>query len=87
MFAFYLNQLSLVELAMFFSKDKPELFPEAIDGIVDETISSMQPGRVKCLGSYWPARLYQFERPVTLIPEQTVSVVGRVGITLLVIPM
>ncbi len=71
---------------MLFIKEKPELFPQAIEGIVTEQISSVQPGRIKCVGTYWPARLYQMESPITLIPEQVVSVVGRIGITLLVIP-
>jgi membrane protein implicated in regulation of membrane protease activity len=71
---------------MFFSNDKPELFPEAIEGVVEETISSLHPGRVECLGTYWPAQIYKFECQLTLIPEQTVCVIGRVGITLLVIP-
>ncbi len=72
---------------MFFSNDKPELFPEAIEGIVNETISSKHPGRVKCQGTYWPARLYKLEYQMTLIPNQSVCVVGRAGITLLVMPI
>ncbi|MDF0554051.1 NfeD family protein [Kamptonema sp. UHCC 0994] len=76
----------LGELGMFFSNDKPELFSEAIEGVVEETISSVQPGRVRCLGTYWPAQLYKVECQVTLIPEQAVCIVGRVGITLLVMP-
>ena len=76
----------LGESEMFFSNDKPELFSEAIEGVVEETISSVQPGRVRCLGTYWPAQLYTVECQVTLIPEQAVCIVGRVGITLLVMP-
>ncbi len=64
---------------MFFTNDKPELFPEAIAGIINETISSAQLGRIKCLGTYWPARLYKLESQVTLIPKQPVCVVGPVS--------
>ncbi len=67
-------------------KTEIEMFAETVEGIVDEDISSSRRGRVKCLGSYWPAQMYEVYGEMTLVPEQKVSVVGRVGITLLVVP-
>ncbi len=67
-------------------KAEVEMFAETVEGIVDEDISSSRRGRVKCLGSYWPAQIYDVDGEVSLVPEQKVSVIGRVGIILLVIP-
>lgn len=71
----------------------PELAPEEITrfpqpgiGKVEQTITPTQPGRVKFQATYWPARLYAPEYDVTLMPDETVTVIGRQGITLLVAP-
>ncbi|XWK88093.1 MAG: NfeD family protein [Phormidium sp.] len=64
-----------------------EMFPEPLIGTVEKRITSNQPGRVKFLGTYWPAKLHQTNKQVTLIPEQTVHIIGIQGITLLVIPV
>lgn len=69
-----------------FNREKPELFPESIEGIVEESISSNQRGRVKCDGTYWPAQMYEADCQLPLLPQQTICVVGRIGITLLVKP-
>lgn len=63
-----------------------EMFPEPLIGIVEKRITFNQSGRVKFLGSYWPAKLHQTNKQISLIPEQTIHIVGIQGITLLVIP-
>ncbi|MGB3514984.1 MAG: NfeD family protein [Elainellaceae cyanobacterium] len=61
-----------------------QLFTHPGRGTVVETITTSQRGRVRYLSSYWPARLHQ-ETPFTqLTPEQTVVVLGREGMTLLI---
>lgn len=62
------------------------LFPEPVTGTVEEAITPNQPGRVRFQATSWPARLYNSEDRVTLTPESSVSVVGRQGITALVVP-
>jgi hypothetical protein len=52
------------------------------EGIVSEKITSRQ-GRVKYKGTFWPARCLN---NVILKPGTIVNIVGRQGITLLVIP-
>ena len=72
----------------------PELVPEDIKlfsqpgtGKVERMISSTQPGRVQFQATYWPARLYHSGCEVTLVPDDPVTVIGRQGITLLVVPV
>lgn len=69
-----------------FTVDKPEIFLEPLIGVVDEAIAPQKPGRISFQSSYWPAKLYQFNAPIILLPEQAVKVVGIQGITLLVQP-
>lgn len=64
-----------------------EVFPEPLRGTVDKTISPQKAGRVKCLGSFWPARLYQSDCQMTIMPEESVNIVAIQGITLLVVPL
>lgn len=61
------------------------LFPKPLQGEVDQWITSDR-GRIKCQGSYWPARLYEAGQQSMLPPGQFVTVVGRQGITMLVLP-
>lgn len=63
-----------------------KLFPSRGNGTVEQTITSEKAGRVKYQATYWPARLYRNE-PVTLEPNDKVYVVGRQGLTLLVVPV
>ncbi|MBE9227872.1 hypothetical protein IQ264_20835 [Phormidium sp. LEGE 05292] len=63
------------------------MFSEAVMGTVERTITQNQPGRVKCLGSYWPARFYHSNCDDIVIPDDFVKVVGRQGITMLVVPV
>ncbi len=66
---------------------KVEVFPEHLTGTVDKTISPQKPGRVRCLGSFWPARLYHSDCQATIQPEESVNIVAIQGITLLVVPL
>ncbi|MEB3830181.1 NfeD family protein [Phormidium sp. CCY1219] len=68
-----------------FPRDKIQLFPELVPAIVEEAISPKQPGRVKCQGSYWSAKLYHPDCQVTLEPSQKALAVGIEGITLLMV--
>ena len=63
-----------------------KLFKKPGNGQVKETINQDQPGRVKWKASYWPAQFYQTEAHVSILPGEQVQVVGRQGITLLVMP-
>jgi membrane protein implicated in regulation of membrane protease activity len=56
------------------------------NGTVSKSITSKQPGRIKCQAVYWPASLYKAQPNISLQPGQTVKVVGRQGLTLLVRP-
>ncbi|AOX02502.1 hypothetical protein BJP34_26395 [Moorena producens PAL-8-15-08-1] len=62
------------------------LFPQPGVGKVERTITPTKPGRVKFKATYWPARLCDHDSQVTLMPDDQVTVVGRHGITLLVVP-
>lgn len=69
------------------SPEKITLFPKPGKGIIEQIITESQPGRVNFQATYWPARLYYPEQEVTLLPNTPVTVVGRQGITLLVVPV
>ncbi|MFB2896883.1 NfeD family protein [Aerosakkonemataceae cyanobacterium BLCC-F50] len=70
-----------------FVPENVEMFSEALMGTVEKTITQNLPGRVKCLGSYWPARFYHSNCDVIVFPDDFVKVVGRQGITMLVVPV
>lgn len=63
-----------------------KIFSEVGTGIVEETITPKYPGRVKYRATYWPAQFYNQQEQMTLLPDAPVTVVGRQGITLLVVP-
>lgn len=67
-------------------QSKVEIFSETIEGVVEKAIAHNQPGRVKCFGTYWPAKLHQPNCQIEIIAGSPVIVVGRQGITLLVLP-
>ena len=69
-----------------FLRDAPEMFSKPQPGIVDETITLDQPGRVKFKGTYWPAKLFR-GYDITLEAGQEVLVIARQVITLLVRPL
>lgn len=68
-----------------------ELFKTHGTAIVDSPIHTEQAGRIKYQGTSWPAQFYpgQFypgDCPRSVAPGEAVTVVGRSGITLLVVP-
>ena len=74
-------------LSRLFGFDAPQTEADSIEleeAVVDSAITPGKPGRVKYRGSWWSART---ESNVTLNPEDTVVVVGRKNITLLVDPL
>lgn len=70
-----------------FAPSEIEIFSEALTGIVEKKINQNQPGRVKCLATYWPARFYHSNCNVIVFRDEVVKVVGRQGITMLVVPL
>ncbi|MBE9179927.1 NfeD family protein [Oculatella sp. LEGE 06141] len=61
-------------------------FPQVAEGKVDRTITAVQAGRIKFQGSYWPAQFYDADCQATVLPNDVVKVVGRISITLMVVP-
>ena len=53
---------------------------------VEQTISSSCGGRVYFQATYWPARFYQPDCQATMRPGDSVTIMGRQGLTLLVKP-
>lgn len=66
--------------------EEMNLFSEPGTGKVEKTITPHNPGRVKYKATYWPAEVCS-DFQVTLEPEDPVTVVGRRGITLIVVPV
>jgi hypothetical protein len=69
------------------SPEKITLFAKPAMGEVEQIITETQAGRVKFQATYWPARLYNPEYEITLVPDTPVTVIDRQGITLLVLPV
>ena len=63
------------------------MLPEPKRGTVEVAIAPGTRGRVKALGSYWPAEFYQPKGQVKLLPGEPILVIGIKNITLLVIPL
>ncbi|WP_144053607.1 NfeD family protein [Baaleninema simplex] len=63
-----------------------QMFPCPLSATVTNSVSPETAGRVFFKGTYWPARFYTL-RPQTLVrPGQSVNIIGRDGITLLIVP-
>jgi membrane protein implicated in regulation of membrane protease activity len=62
------------------------IFPKPVLGTVENSISSTKKGRVKYDGTYWPASFYQ-SSPSCIQANEPIWVIGRQGLTLLVVPM
>jgi membrane-bound ClpP family serine protease len=73
-------------MSLLYLPETVELFPHALSAIVDETIAASAPGRVEFQSSYWFAEFYQ-EGYGAIEPGTVVQVVGRRGLTLLVLPL
>jgi len=63
-----------------------ELFPMPVFGKVEQPITSTQSGRVQAMASFWPAQFYDPNCQAILVPGHSVTIVGRQGIHLLVVP-
>lgn len=67
----------------------PQLFDKADVGKVDEVITPQNFGKVRFKGSFWRAKLLsppdRLDSRQSLSPGELVRVVGRVGLTLLVL--
>ncbi len=68
------------------TSEQIELFAQPGLGEVVQVIAPNRRGRVKFKASFWPARFYKGSEIPALPPEQ-VAVVGRQGITLLVVAL
>ncbi|MBW4694675.1 MAG: NfeD family protein [Lyngbya sp. HA4199-MV5] len=62
-----------------------EFFAQAAIGEVEQTITRNQRGRVKFLATTWFARFYQSTAQTQALPGTRVKVIGREGLTLLVV--
>jgi len=67
------------------NREKIEYFDNLELGFVDCPITPMTPGRVKCLGSIWPAQ-FGCGLGKNMESGERVIVIGRVGMALLVMP-
>ena len=63
-----------------------ELFEQTMQGEVEQAIAGHLPGRVKVMGVSWAARLCIPDARYVLARGTTVTVLGRRGNTLLVLP-
>ncbi|MGJ3250410.1 MAG: NfeD family protein [Elainellaceae cyanobacterium] len=69
-------------------KSQPiEAFPNSEPAIVEDAITPNHAGRVHFQATSWPARLYPSTIYTVLLPGESVAVVDRDGITLLVTPL
>lgn len=64
-----------------------ELLPQPLPGKVEQMITPTRPGRVRFQATFWTAEFYYSDCQVAVLPGMSVNVVGRRGITLLVIPI
>jgi hypothetical protein len=62
-----------------------EWFPYVELGEVEQAITTHQRGRVRFMATSWFARFYQPNGQTEVLPGTTVKVIGRQGLTLLVI--
>jgi NfeD-like C-terminal, partner-binding len=63
-----------------------EFFPQAAIGEVEQTVTRHQRGRVKFMATTWFARFYH-PSCAEALPGMPVRVIGREGLTLLVVPI
>lgn len=73
-------------MSLLYLPETVELFPHALPATVNETIAASTPGRVEFQASHWFAELYQ-EGYGAIEPGTVVKVIGRRGLTLLVLPL
>jgi len=73
-------------MSLTFIPETIELFPQTAIGEVEEAITLHQRGRVRFMATTWFARFYQSNAQEAL-PGTSVKVIGREGLTLLVVPI
>ncbi len=71
---------------MFPTSAEMKRFSAPMPATVEETITTRQRGWVRFEGTYWFAKFYNPELTVVALPGAIVSVIGRLGNTLLVMP-
>ena len=64
-----------------------ELFATPVEGVIVRPADASRPSRVRTMGTTWNARFYQFENEISIASGDRVLVVGRQGITLLIVPL
>jgi membrane protein implicated in regulation of membrane protease activity len=64
-----------------------ELFTAPVEGVVVRPADANRLSRVRSMGTTWNARFYQFETEMAIASGARVLVVGRQGITLLIVPL
>ncbi len=67
---------------MLILNDIQEIFPHSVDGVIDQCENNQL--RVKAFGSIWNAKLHAKCHHMNLICGQSVAVVGRIGIRLII---
>ncbi|MBT9316453.1 hypothetical protein D0962_16415 [Leptolyngbyaceae cyanobacterium CCMR0082] len=67
--------------------NKIEIFHIAGIGKVSKTISAQHIGQVRFQATYWRARLHQTKSCTQILPGHEIRVIGREGLTLLVMPL
>ncbi|MBE9115147.1 NfeD family protein [Lusitaniella coriacea LEGE 07157] len=75
-------------MGVFYRPSQINKFPEPLNGTVEEAIAQDRPGRVKCVGTSWPARIYEPEGSdrQSMVPGTKVDIIARQGIAMLVMP-
>ena len=58
-------------------------------GKVEQTITPSQQGRIRFMATFWFARLYRpnAHNQIELLPGTTVKILGRQGLTLIIVPL
>jgi len=74
-------------MSLFKLPETTELFTQVELGEVEQTITLHQRGRVRFMATSWFARFYQLNGQTEALTGTTVNVVGRQGLTLLVMPL
>lgn len=64
-----------------------EFFPEILEGRLTQPLTNSGKSRCQMQGVSWQAKLYQFNRPLYLLPGATVKILGRENLCLLVQPI
>jgi len=72
-------------MSLTFAPETIEFFPQSAIGEVEQTITLHQRGRVRFMATTWFARFYQPNAQREVLPGTPVKVIGREGLTLLVV--